>query len=311
MAKAISPANLTLITIHRSKGLEYPIVYMPLLTSKFPSGDKTSFLIDNVVGPVLPLVGKTNKSSFLSHFSKMINAKEDFEERLRLLYVAVTRARERLIMIYRDKENDNSQVFIPALENNYRALIQYLGLEYKYGVTPETKETFVKSIKRELEDKTITLDSIEVPYEKIEFKRASKEKTGEVSDELLEFGNEIHYLLEIVNYEAKDLSFISDVRMKRYIGNVINQEIFKNVKNNQVLHEYSFFDEKNNVHGIIDCLLVKDDEIDIVDFKLKNIDDEKYVLQLHTYRDYISQITSKPIRMYLISAIKGEVKEIE
>ena len=83
------------------------------------------------------------------------------------------------------------------------------------------------------------------------------------------------------------------------------------MKNSQVLHEYSFFDEKNNVNGVIDCLVKKDNEVDIVDFKLKHLDDEKYVLQLHTYRDYIKQITNLPIKLYLISAITGEVKEIE
>ena len=51
--------------------------------------------------------------------------------------------------------------------------------------------------------------------------------------------------------------------------------------------------------------------MDLIDFKLKNIDDEKYVMQLHTYRDYIKQISDKNIHMYLIAAITGEVKEIE
>ena len=64
------------------------------------------------------------------------------------------------------------------------------------------------------------------------------------------------------------------------------------------------------MNGIIDCLVKKDDEIDIIDFKLKNIDDDKYILQLHTYKDYISQITNLNIKMYLISAITGEVKEV-
>ena len=52
-------------------------------------------------------------------------------------------------------------------------------------------------------------------------------------------------------------------------------------------------------------------EGNVVDFKLKKLDDEKYVLQLHTYRDYIKQITNLPIKLYLISAITGEVKEIQ
>ena len=99
--------------------------------------------------------------------------------------------------------------------------------------------------------------------------------------------------------------------MRRYIDNVLRAKNFANLKNNQVLHEFSFFDELNNVSGIIDCLVLKEDHVEIIDFKLKNIDDEKYVLQLNTYRDYIKQLTNKPIELYLISAITGEVREIE
>ena len=40
------------------------------------------------------------------------------------------------------------------------------------------------------------------------------------------------------------------------------KEIFENVKNNEVLHEFSFFDEKNGVSGTIDCLIKKKDEIE-------------------------------------------------
>ena len=112
-------------------------------------------------------------------------------------------------------------------------------------------------------------------------------------------------------YVCLPLSMIKDFRKRKYISNVISQDLFKNVKNSQVLHEFPFKDEQNHTNGIIDCLLLKDDEVDIIDFKLKHLDDDKYVLQLHTYCDYIKQITDLPIKMYLIGAITGEVKEIE
>ena len=76
-------------------------------------------------------------------------------------------------------------------------------------------------------------------------------------------------------------------------------------------HEYEFYDDINEVHGIIDCLIIKNDEIIIVDFKLKNLDDEQYIKQLHVYRDYIKSISDKPIRLYLVSALTGEEREIE
>ena len=166
-------------------------------------------------------------------------------------------------------------------------------------------------INNSFESRNITFDSINVKESIETIKRASKELDIDVDEKLLEFGNEIHYLLENVNFETKDLSMIKDFRKRKYVNNVISQDLFKNVKNSQVLHEFPFKDEQNHTNGIIDCLLLKDDEVDIIDFKLKHLDDDKYVLQLHTYYDYIKQITDLPIKMYLIGAITGEVKEIE
>ena len=72
-----------------------------------------------------------------------------------------------------------------------------------------------------------------------------------------------------------------------------------------------YYDETNNVTGIIDCLVDKPDEILIIDYKLKNIDDSEYENQLKTYYSYISKVSNKPIKMYLLAAITGELKEVK
>ena len=56
-------------------------------------------------------------------------------------------------------------------------------------------------------------------------------------------------------------------------------------------------------------MIIKDNEIDIIDFKLKNIAEEDYDKQLKTYKAYISSISDKPIKMYLLAALTGEVRE--
>lgn len=307
----VSEDSVTLITIHRSKGLEYPIIYLPGLTSKFNSSNATSFLVDKKYGAVLPITGNTNYSSLFNHLIKLEESKANYEERLRLLYVAITRARERIIMLYGTKENGDGVIINPTTCSSYRSIVHYLGLENKYGVDFVFPFQALKKEEKEIAWEETQIKEISVKPEEMVSKRASKTLDDSISKELLEFGTEIHYLLEIANYETKDLSFISQPRMKRYVMNVLQSKIFENVKNNQVLHEFPFFDEENGVNGVIDCLVMKNDEVDIVDFKLKRLDDDKYVLQLHTYYDYIKQITDLPIKMYLISAITGEVKEVE
>ena len=64
-------------------------------------------------------------------------------------------------------------------------------------------------------------------------------------------------------------------------------------------------------HGIIDLMLEYDDNIKIIDYKLKNIKDDNYVNQLNSYKKYISSITSKNIKIYLFSIIDGVFEELK
>lgn len=305
----VSEDSVTLITMHRSKGLEYPIIYLPQLDGKSQSESSSAFIIDDTFGPIIPNAGINQKSSLFLHMHKTQELKKRYEEKLRLFYVAVTRAREKVIML-NGITGKQENLLIPLPNYTYAKLINIIGLDYKYGHYFDFSPVHLNVKEENVVRTNIKMKTVHVEPVLIEKKRASKERDDNISDDLLEFGNEIHYLLEIANYETKDLSFISNPRIKRYINNVLSSKLFENVKNNKVLHEFSFFDEKNNTNGIIDCLVKKDDEIDIIDFKLKNIDDDKYILQLHTYKDYISQITNLNIKMYLISAITGEVKEV-
>ena len=52
------------------------------------------------------------------------------------------------------------------------------------------------------------------------------------------------------------------------------------------------------------------DHIDIIDYKLKNIEDEAYIKQLEGYRTYIKRKTNKPVNLYLYSIIDGSTKKL-
>ena len=99
--------------------------------------------------------------------------------------------------------------------------------------------------------------------------------------------------------------------MKRYVNNVISSPLFEGVTNSNCRREFHFFDEKNNTEGFIDALIIKDDSVIIVDYKIKNIADGEYDKQLKTYKKYIEEITDKPIYMYLIAAVNGEIREVK
>ena len=63
-------------------------------------------------------------------------------------------------------------------------------------------------------------------------------------------------------------------------------------------------------HGIIDLMLEYSDKICIIDYKLKNIDDENYIKQLSVYYDYVKSISDKNIELYLYSILDNVVKKV-
>ena len=60
----------------------------------------------------------------------------------------------------------------------------------------------------------------------------------------------------------------------------------------------------------IDLMVEHDDYINIIDYKLKNIDDKNYEKQLLGYQKYIKGITDKETNIYLYSIIDGVYKKL-
>lgn len=302
--------SVTLINIHGSKGLEYGIVYYPGLNVQFNTSDaKSSFLISDKYGFSIPSVEYDNHSILNSLIKKEIK-KADIEEKIRLLYVAITRAKEKVILLRGDNGSDKKTMLISQV-NSMAKLISLTDVFDRYNAKYPLTRLVVEDKVEKSDIKKITIKKIEVPAEKHVHNRASKEIGEEVNASLLDFGSELHAYLENMDLNSDSLEYIKDIRMRRYVKNVKNSSLFKEVRNEQVRHEYRFFDEKNNVEGYIDALIIKDNEVDIVDFKLKNIDDEAYDKQLRTYKRYIATLTNLPIKMYLLAAITGEIREVK
>ncbi len=85
-----------LMTIHAAKGLEFPVVFVPALNRSLPNDkDPVSFLPSIGIGMqwVDPATGKIEADTFAAEIFKKQDAARNEEEE-RLLYVAVTRAKE-------------------------------------------------------------------------------------------------------------------------------------------------------------------------------------------------------------------------
>ena len=105
-----------IMTIHKSKGLEFPVAIL-LGMGKKMGGRDTGFL---TIHPQLGIGAKivdngkhTVKDTIFRKLLKHQNEKEDLGEELRVLYVAMTRAKEKLILIGSAKEvKEQSQSYL-------------------------------------------------------------------------------------------------------------------------------------------------------------------------------------------------------
>lgn len=96
-----------LLSIHRSKGLEFPIVVVADLNKPFNQSDlHQDILLDETLGlcPRMVVPERGIRYSSLPHFLAKSRAKEELVgEELRLLYVAMTRAKDLLILVGNDR----------------------------------------------------------------------------------------------------------------------------------------------------------------------------------------------------------------
>lgn len=98
---------IRIMTIHKSKGLEFPVCLILGMGKKLGGRDSGFLTIHSRLGIASRIVDngqRTVKDTLYRRLLKQQNEKEDLGEELRVLYVAMTRAKEKLILIGSAKE---------------------------------------------------------------------------------------------------------------------------------------------------------------------------------------------------------------
>jgi ATP-dependent helicase/nuclease subunit A len=94
--------TVRIMSIHKSKGLEFPIVFIGGMNKQFNTQDlRSKILLHNEYGVGPEYIDCVNRTKIPTLLKKLIQKKvqiENLGEELRVLYVAMTRAKEKLIM---------------------------------------------------------------------------------------------------------------------------------------------------------------------------------------------------------------------
>lgn len=107
-----------LMTIHSSKGLEFPVVFVADLNHGYQKRDLSGdYIISSKFGLGITIrEDKYKIDTLLKSAIKSEKKREILEEEARILYVALTRARQKLIMVGTFDEKDGQTDFSPELD---------------------------------------------------------------------------------------------------------------------------------------------------------------------------------------------------
>ncbi len=316
--------SVKIMNIHKSKGLEFPICYYSGLYKSFNIKDITEkFRYDTKYGITTPYYKEAQGDLFTKYLVKNEYIKEEISEKIRLLYVAVTRAKEKMICVCPLNENIYNK---ETLVNNttrlkYRSFLDIINTvkdEFDVNIKNISKENINLSKEYnmfKIKDLSILKENINKQIQKYiniknnpltnnKFsKNNTKLKTKEELQNMIH-GTKIHYIFETEDFTNPE---------SKYVKNLLKHNIFKNIKDANILKEYEFYYEKDSetYHGIIDLMLEYTNHIDIIDYKLQDINDDNYIKQLNGYKEYIERKTNKPVNIYLYSILNDSIKEIK
>ena len=115
--------TVTIMSIHKSKGLEFPVVFLCGLRREFNRESlRAQVLCDKTLGLGLSVADTANRVRYPAISKRAIVSKtaaESLSEEMRVLYVAMTRARDRLVMTY--------------ASNNLQGNLEEIALRYDIG----------------------------------------------------------------------------------------------------------------------------------------------------------------------------------
>ena len=157
-----------IMSIHKSKGLEFPVVFLTNSSSKFNLMDlNKDILLDQDLGLGVKYINydmqlKYDTLTKLALKSKGLNA--SLSEEMRILYVALTRAKEKIYIVgksndfIKQKENienmiriykDNNQKLNPILVKKYRSYLEWILLVYFSNIDKINKISSLNIYKKE------------------------------------------------------------------------------------------------------------------------------------------------------------------
>ena len=309
---------VTIMTIHKSKGLEFPVVIYPFDLDIYKE------IKPKVWYEPLEKEQYNGFDSALINFNKSLQdiskvgaaiyneQREQLElDNFNLLYVALTRAEEQLYIISEHKKETDSPKFYSHFFKDYLNNINKWSEAtsvYKFG---DVKRTSIKSKSKQNNIEQVTFISSDWRDHNIHITPKSLSEDDEI-EEARKHGNLIHAILEKVNHHKEVDSTINSF-INKGLFSLQDKEnittIIKTVVNHIQLKKYYsgnylIMNEREILTGsgdivIPDRLIFKNDEVIIIDYKTGN-KEKKHIQQITNYAAILIKMKYKVVKKLLV-----------
>jgi ATP-dependent exoDNAse (exonuclease V) beta subunit len=309
---------VNIMTIHKSKGLEFPVIIYPFDLDIYkqinpkvwyePLDKETYNGFDSALinyNKSLKEIGKTGEYLFHSQ-------REELElDNFNLLYVALTRAEEQLYIISEHRKNSDepkyySQFFIDYLNNK--------------GVWNTTQDVFSFGNSQRLSKKKVSNQGnveqetfISSDWRQLNINIVpATQKTEDKTEDAREYGNLIHEILAQINTKSDIENVIYTFTLKGLIATE-NKENITEIVHSVVLHselkdfftdEFKILNEREIITNqgdviIPDRLVFNNNEVVIIDYKTGK-PEKSHHKQVINYAHVLKQMGYKVIKKLLV-----------
>ncbi len=303
--------GISIMSVHKSKGLEFEnVILLDSLSKHNTNSDSILLEYDIFSGWELRIKNDKmlkNDAKYIEFKEKIQNAEK--EDDINKLYVAMTRARNSLIVIKRNKE------FVNGNSPSYFNDDSYLNLkEGDFGVLELEP---VRLEKNATYNKTSLPSFVKVGLQELESKR-EQSKEGY-------FGEAFHYIMQHINFKNRanfskicqkledNFRFLDKDELKDAIlraQRLLNDENFNELLKGKTLLKEQSFSFKNQIKRL-DLLALGESENFIIDYKTGELEKEEHKIQVSFYKEAMSGILNKKARAFMVYCLKEQIKIVE
>jgi len=313
------------MTIHKSKGLEFPVVIYPYADTTVQKGEDYFWTdelgLQNLKAAVLPIKEDLGSTKFAEvYHAEMDKAKLDL---INMVYVAFTRPKDRLYIVTKRgvKNSKNGSVGDYLLDYCITKTENKIGdFHYRFGLFSDSKKEKEEDKEEALVFNAVTYnnwrDKIKISYQ------APLIWDVENPETIGEHGTLIHNILAKIKTPNDLDGVLASYQLKGLISSeeepIVRQSIQNLFKNPTIKNWFENFDELKNERSILlqngksyqpDRVVVKNNRTIVIDYKTGERE-EKHKEQITNYRNLLAEMGYQNISAQLLYVNDGGLVEV-